>query len=503
MTANAQNLGQSVAKGQKTKLWQVIVIGSGFAGLGAAIKLREAGINDFIVLEKANELGGVWRENTYPGCACDVPSLLYSYSFAPNPHWSRVFAEQAEIKAYLQKVAQDYGVIPHIYMQQEMLDAAWDNQENLWRVKTQDQEYQARFVIMACGPMHEPVYPKIKGLADFKGTIFHSARWRHDYDLTGKRVAVIGTGASAIQFVPKIQPKVAELVLFQRTPQWILPKLDQALPPIAQKLFKHLPLTQLAMRGAIYTVFETLNGGMHHPNVMKQFQRLALFNLHKTVKDPVLRKKLTPNFIIGCKRVLQSNEWYPAMIQPNVTHVFEGVKEIKAHSIVGDDGVQRPVDAIILGTGFEISAPPIAQRVRGVTGKSMAEVWQGSPEGYMGTMVAGCPNGFLMFGPNLAVSSSAFLIIEAQLTYIVDALKQAEQYGLVKIEVDPVRQQQFNQTVQAALQNTVWNKGGCQSYFIDVNGRNSTLWPWSTIEMRKQLSRFNLDEYLCKTEVTA
>ncbi|HNL81669.1 MAG TPA: NAD(P)/FAD-dependent oxidoreductase, partial [Agitococcus sp.] len=220
MTANAQNLGQSVAKGQKTKLWQVIVIGSGFAGLGAAIKLREAGINDFIVLEKANELGGVWRENTYPGCACDVPSLLYSYSFAPNPHWSRVFAEQAEIKAYLQKVAQDYGVIPHIYMQQEMLDAAWDNQENLWRVKTQDQEYQARFVIMACGPMHEPVYPKIKGLADFKGTIFHSARWRHDYDLTGKRVAVIGTGASAIQFVPKIQPKVAELVLFQRTPQW-------------------------------------------------------------------------------------------------------------------------------------------------------------------------------------------------------------------------------------------------------------------------------------------
>jgi cation diffusion facilitator CzcD-associated flavoprotein CzcO len=349
---------------------------------------------------------------------------------------------------------------------------------------------------MACGPMHEPVYPKINGIQNFKGKIFHSARWQHEVDLTGKRVAVIGSGASAIQFVPKIQPKVAKLVLFQRTPQWVLPKMDQTLSPLMHQLFKRLPLTQLAMRGAIFSVFEALNGSMHHPKIMQQFQRLALFNLQKTVKDPVLRQKLTPNFIIGCKRVLQSNEWYPAIIQKNVEIVFDGVKEIRAHSLIADDGVEHEVDVIILGTGFEVSAPPIAQRVRGRSGKSMAQVWQGSPEGYMGTMVAGCPNGFLMFGPNLAVSSSAFLIIEAQLTYIVDALKQAQQQGIKVIEVDPVRQAQFNDTVQAALQNTVWNKGGCQSYFIDVNGRNSTLWPWSTLEMRKQLSRFNLNEYI-------
>lgn len=500
--ANLATVATAKTQQAEAKVWQVIIVGSGFAGLGAAIKLREAGITDFIVLEKANELGGVWRENTYPGCACDVPSALYSYSFAPNPNWSRVFAEQAEIKAYLQKVAVDYGVIPHIQMQKEMLDAAWDDSATLWRISTPQQHYQARFVIMACGPMHEPVYPNIKGLHDFKGAIFHSARWRHDIDLTGKRVAVIGSGASAIQFVPKIQPKVAKLVLFQRTPQWVLPKMDQTVSPLMQGIFKRLPLTQLAMRGTIFSVFETLNGSMHHPKIMQQIQRLALFNIHKTVKDPILRKKLTPDFIIGCKRVLQSNEWYPAITQANVDIVFDGVREIRANSIVGDDGVAHDVDVIILGTGFEVSAPPIAKRVRGRTGKSMADVWQGSPEGYMGTMVAGCPNGFLMFGPNLAVSSSAFLIIEAQLTYIVDALKQAQQHNLKVIDVDPARQAQFNDTVQAALQNTVWNKGGCQSYFIDVNGRNSTLWPWSTLEMRKQLSHFNLDEYIVTTGAT-
>ena len=305
--ANLHAIATTKTQHTESKVWQVIIIGSGFAGLGAAIKLREAGIHDFIVLEKSNELGGVWRENTYPGCACDVPSALYSYSFAPNPNWSRVFAEQAEIKAYLQQTARDYGVIPHIHMQQEMTDSAWDEQAKLWRITTAQQQYQARFVIMACGPMHEPVYPKINGINDFKGTIFHSARWQHEIDLTGKRVAVIGSGASAIQFVPKIQPKVAKLVLFQRTPQWVLPKMDQTLSPLMHQLFKRLPLTQLVMRGAIFSVFETLNGSMHHPKIMQQFQRLALFNLQKTVKDPVLRQKLTPNLLsvvsVFCNRM--------------------------------------------------------------------------------------------------------------------------------------------------------------------------------------------------------
>lgn len=475
---------------------EVIVVGGGFAGIGAAIKLCEAGITDFVLLEKAAEIGGVWRENTYPGCACDVPSSLYSYSFAPNPGWSRVFAGQAEIKDYLQSTAQRFGVMPHVRLHHEVLESAWDDVEKLWVLNTSAGEYRARFVIMACGPMHEPVYPRIPGIKEFAGTIFHSARWNHDYDLAGKRVAVIGTGASAIQFVPAIQPRVGKLTVFQRTPQWILPKMDQALPPLVQGLFKNLPLTQLALRGAVYGIFETLNGGMHHPRVMQQFQRLARFNIHRTVKDPAMRKKLTPDYIIGCKRVLQSNDWYPALVQPNVDVVAAGVREIRAHSILDENGREHEVDAIVLGTGFEVTAPPIAERVRGRSGRTMAEVWAGSPEGYMGTMVAGCPNGFLMFGPNLAVSSSAILIIEAQLAYIVDALKKAREQGILTIDVDPVRQAAFNQKVQAALQDTVWNKGGCTSYFIDANGRNSTLWPWTTLEMRKQLSAFPLEEYV-------
>lgn len=475
---------------------EIAVLGAGFAGIGAAIRFRQAGITDFVVLEKASEIGGVWRENTYPGCACDVPSALYSYSFAPNPKWSRVFAEQAEIKAYLQDTAQRFGVMPHVQLNHEMLESTWDDVHKYWIVKTNAGIFLARFIVMACGPMHEPIYPNIKGLKKFKGMTFHSAGWRHDYDLQGKRVAVIGSGASAIQFVPQIQPQVAQLTLIQRTPQWVLPKLDQSLPKMLQSLFKLAPLTQLTLRGAVYGVFETLNGSMQYPTLMKKIQRLALFNIHRAVKSEELRRKLTPDFVIGCKRVLQSNEWYPALVQPNVNVVHSGVSEIKGNTIIASDGSTHEVDAIILATGFEISTPQVAHRVRGRSGQSMADVWQGSPEGFMGTMTVDCPNAFLMFGPNSAVSSSALIIIEAQLNYIVDALKQIKLHKITTVDVNPESQVQFNIKVQDALQDSVWNTGGCQSYFLDANGRNSTIWPWSTFEMRYQLSRFKLKDYL-------
>ena len=482
-------------------LHDVIILGGGFAGLGAAIKLREAGIHDFLLLEKADELGGVWRENTYPGCACDVPSALYSYSFAPNPAWSRVFAGQAEIKRYLQTTASVQGVLAHVRFQHEALKAAWSDADGCWIIQTNQGEFRARFAIMACGPMHEPVLPQVQGLDNFAGEIFHSSRWRHDIDLRGKRVAVIGTGASAIQFVPEIQPVVGHLSVFQRTPHWVLPKMDQALPPLIQRLFKRLPLAQLAVRGAVFGIFETLNGGMQSVAAMKQFQRLAQFNLRRAVKDPELRRRLTPDYVIGCKRVLQSNDWYPALVQKNVDVISSALAEVRGKTLIAADGTEHEVDVIILGTGFEVAEPPIAKRVFNRHGKSMAAVWQGSPQGYMGTMVADCPNGFLMFGPNIAVSSSAFLIIEAQLAYIVDAITQARAQGITSIETDPVRSAEFNDRVQAALQDSVWNRGGCSSYFIDRNGRNSTVWPWSTLEMRRQLSRFNLDEYLVHKHV--
>ncbi|PQA31117.1 flavin-containing monooxygenase, partial [Amnimonas aquatica] len=361
-------------------LHEVIVLGGGFAGVAAAIKLREAGISDFLLLEKAGELGGVWRENTYPGCACDVPSALYSYSFAPNPGWSRVFAGQAEIKRYLQDTAERHGVMAHVRLHHEALAARWSDADACWHIDTPHGGFRARFVIMACGPMHEPVLPDVPGLDSFAGEVFHSSRWRHDIDLAGKRVAVIGTGASAIQFVPEIQPRVAWLTVFQRTPHWVLPKMDQHLPALVRRLFERLPLTQLAMRGTVYGIFETLNGGMRNVAAMKQFQRLARLNIRLGIGDAALRRKVTPDYVIGCKRVLQSSDWYPALAQPNVDVIASGLREVRGNTLVASDGSTCEADVIILGTGFEIAEPPIAKRVFNRDGRSMAEVWNGSPE---------------------------------------------------------------------------------------------------------------------------
>ena len=483
-------------KANNKNFYKVIIVGGGFAGLGAAIKLKEAGIEDFILLEKASEMGGVWRENTYPGCACDVPSALYSYSFEQNPTWSRVFAQQKEIKQYLFDVVNKYKVMPHVHLNQEALNAQWSDQDQCWIIQTNRGEFRSQFAILACGPMHEPVLPKVKGIKNFTGEIFHSSQWRHDIDLTGKRVAVIGTGASAIQFVPQIQPIVKQLTVFQRTAQWILPKSDMPLLAPIRAIFKLLPLTQQLLRGSVYGIFETINGGIQSPTAMKQFQKLAQWHLNHQIKNQQLREKLTPNFIIGCKRILQSNNWYPALAQNNVNVIASGLAEIKGDTLIAESGEQCEADVIILGTGFEIAEPPIANRVYNRFGQRMSDVWQGSPEGYMGTMVENCPNGFLMFGPNVAVSSSAFIIIEAQLAYIMSAIQQADQLGIKTIEPNPQITKSFNEKVQDALQTTVWNKGGCQSYFIDRNGRNSTVWPWTTFKLREKMKHFELGEYL-------
>ncbi|NIE95962.1 NAD(P)/FAD-dependent oxidoreductase [Acinetobacter sp. Tr-809] len=480
----------------KIEKFHVVIIGAGFAGIGAAIKLQQAGFTDFVVLEKADEIGGVWRANTYPGCACDVPSALYSYSFAPNPQWSRVFAQQQEIKTYIQNVAQQFDVQKYVRFGYEMLESAWDDQAKHWVVKTNQGLIHARFAIMAGGPMHQPVLPKIKGLETFKGAQFHSAEWNHAFDLNGKKVAVIGAGASAIQFVPEIQTQVEKLTLLQRTPQWVLPKMDQSLPKLAQALFKALPVTQRLTRYGVYGVFESLNSSMHHPKLVSQIERLAKLNIRLGVKDPALRAKLLPDFTIGCKRVLQSNQWYPALAKQNVEVLRCGVEEVRGNTLIASDGSEHEVDAIIFGTGFEVSNPPIAKQIRNKHGKSMDEVWQGSAKGYLGTVVEGCPNAFVMFGPNIAVSSSALIIIEAQLAYILDMLKKVQAQQIETVEIRAEVLEQYNDEIQAALKNTVWNTGGCSSYFIDRNGRNSTLWPWTTFEMRARLAQCDLNDYV-------
>ncbi|MFN3712245.1 MAG: flavin-containing monooxygenase [Alcanivoracaceae bacterium] len=474
---------------------EVIVIGAGISGIGAAIRLREQGETDFIVLEKAASLGGTWRDNTYPGCACDVPSALYSYSFAQNPHWSRVFAGQAEILDYVNDVAARHQVEGHIHYSEPAISTCWDERRCRWIVRTEKAEYHARAIISCAGYLHEPQIPDIPGLKDFSGTLFHSSHWNHDHDLRGERVAVIGTGASAIQFVPEIQPQVKQLVLFQRTPQWILPKPNQNMSGVAQNLLR-APFAMTALRAALYSGLEVFGIGFRKPMLLKQIEKIARAHINLTIKDPDLRAKLTPDYTLGCKRVLLSNNYYPALAQANVDVLATGVKEVRGNVVIGQDGSEREVDTIILGTGFHVSDPPIAEQVRGTDGRTLAELWNGSPEAYRGTTIAGFPNLFLVLGPNLAIgNNSAFIVIESQLSYAMGALKAMRDKNLARIEVREAVQRRYNNKVQKALQGTVWNTGGCSSYYIDRNGKNSIGFPWSSGTMQRLLQHFDLDSY--------
>jgi cation diffusion facilitator CzcD-associated flavoprotein CzcO len=466
---------------------EVIVVGAGFAGIGAAMTLRGIGI-DFLVLEKASEIGGVWRDNTYPDCGCDVPSSLYSYSFAPNPRWSRLFAKQAEILAYTVDTARQSGVLDHIRLRTELIRATWKDDRKHWHLETNDGDFTARFVVMACGPMHVPTIPEIKGMDSFTGAAFHSSRWDHSCDLNGKRVAVIGTGASAIQFVPEIQAKVKTLTLFQRTAPWILPKMDLAISPRWQAVFSAVPLVQSFFRWLLYLQFELLNSSLKYPRWVKRLQQIGLRNIRKGIQDPQLRAQVTPDFAIGCKRILMSNTWYRALAKPHV-QVVPGVAEIQGQRVIASDGSSCDVDVIIYATGFEVADPPIAQRIVGKQGMLLSAQWRGSPEAYLGTLAQDCPNLFLTFGPNLYTFSSAFVIIEAQLKFMASAIQAVQRNKMATMEVRADQLASYNKGVQSSLQRTVWNSG-CASYFIDRNGRNSTNWPWTTFYLRWRLRRF-------------
>lgn len=474
---------------------EVLVIGAGVSGIGAAIRLRGEGIHDFLVLEKADRLGGTWRDNTYPGCACDVPSALYSYSFAQKSDWSRVFADQPEILRYVEDVAARHGVERHIRYGEAVEDARWDEPTSRWIVRSAKALYAARVLISCTGYLHEPQMPDLPGLAEFPGALFHSSRWDHAHDLSGERVAVIGTGASAIQFVPRIQPQVSALRVYQRTPQWILPKVDTAMPGFAHRVLK-LPMARDALRSALYAGFEGFGTGFRHPALLEQVQRLAIRHLRRQVRDPALRGRLTPDYTLGCKRVLLSNTYYPALVQPNVEVLATGVKAVRGSVVVGQDGSEREVDTIILGTGFHVTDPPSAQHIRNADGRSLAELWAGSPQAYRGSTVSGFPNLFLVLGPNIGIGhNSAFIVIEAQLDYAMSALRQMRKRRLVRVDVRPDVQAAYNARVQDGLRTTVWNTGGCSSYYLDANGRNSTGFPWSTLEMRRLLARFDADSY--------
>jgi cation diffusion facilitator CzcD-associated flavoprotein CzcO len=483
---------------------KLVIVGTGFSGLGMAIRLKQEGEHDFVLLERAGDIGGTWRDNTYPGCRCDVPSHLYSFSFAPNPNWSSTFSPQEEILDYLKDCANRFGVTPHVRFDTELESAAWDDDAGLWRVETSEGPLTSDFLVAAQGPLSEPSLPEVPGLEDFEGTAFHSAQWDHDHDLTGERVAVIGTGASAIQFVPEVQPTVGKLHVFQRTAPWVVPHPNRPIKAWERSLYRLFPLAQLAMRAGIYWARELFVLLFRHPPVNRLLEQLPLRHMRSQIKDPELRRKLTPGYRMGCKRILPTDEWYPALAQPNVEVITGGVSEIRPDSVVAGDGTEREVDTIIFGTGFHVTDVPIANRIHGRDGRTLAETWNGSMQAYKGTTVAGYPNLFFLVGPNTGLGhTSIVFIIESQVEYVLDALKTMRLRGAGTLEVGEQAQAAYNAELDRMTEGTVWVTGGCTSYYIDRNGHNSALWPTYTWPFRRRLRHFDASAYTLSPRVPA
>ncbi|WP_236053375.1 flavin-containing monooxygenase [Streptomyces musisoli] len=487
---------------------RVAVIGSGFGGLGAAVRLRREGITDFVVLERADSVGGTWRDNSYPGCACDVPSHLYSFSFAPNPDWPRTFSGQRHIRAYLEHVTDLFGLRPHIRLDSEVKLMTWDNDNLRWNIETTRGSLSADVVVSATGPLSDPKIPEIPGLDSFPGKVFHSARWDHDYDLRGKRVAMVGTGASAIQIVPAIQPQVGRLTLFQRTPPWVMPRVDRAISGAERWLHRRLPVTAQARRGLLWGIRELqVQAFTRHPDELGLVERLARRNMTRAVKDPVLRAKLTPDYRIGCKRILLSSSYYPALARPNVDVVTGGLSEVRGSTLVAADGTEAEADAIIFGTGFHVTDMPIAERVVGKEGITLAESWKNGMQALRGAAAAGFPNWMTIIGPNTGLgNSSMILMIESQLNYMADYLRQLDVLGWspgphgtgggrTALDARPAAVESWNHRVQERMKRTVWNTGGCTSWYLDASGRNTTIWPGTTTEFRTATRRVDLAEY--------
>jgi cation diffusion facilitator CzcD-associated flavoprotein CzcO len=478
--------------------FEVAIVGTGFAGIGAAIRLKKAGIEDIVLLERADDLGGTWRDNHYPGLCCDIPSHVYSFSFALNKHWTRGFAPGWEIQAYLRHTAAQYAVTPKIRFSHEVLDASWDPEARLWRIHTSGDRFTSKFLVSAAGALSEPRTPDLPGLDRFQGKVFHSAHWDHDHDLAGERVAVVGTGASAIQFVPAIQPEVDRLDLYQRTPAWVIPRLDHQITGAEHFLLRWIPGSEALVRGALYWVLESRVVGFRRPPLMKVAERVARRHLNRQVSDRELRRKLTPDYTIGCKRILISDDYYPALDEPNVDVVTDGIAEIRERSIVSGDGSEREIDTIILGTGFHVTDPPIAERLRGRDGRTLAEHWTGgSMQAYLGTTISGFPNLFFLVGPNTGLGhNSMVFMVESQLKYVVDCLRTLRDHGAETVEVRREVEDAYNDWLQDHMRGTVWTAGHCQSWYLDEHGRNTTLWPSYSWSFRRRTRRFDPESYV-------
>nr|WP_198151216.1 NAD(P)-binding domain-containing protein [Kibdelosporangium sp. MJ126-NF4] len=479
---------------------RVAVVGAGFAGLGMAIRLKQLGIEDFVVLERADDVGGTWRDNVYPGAACDVPANLYSYSCAPDPGWTHTFPTQPEIQRYLRRCVAQFGLEPHLRLGHDVLAAEWNDDSTRWCVDTSKGQLTADLVVIASGPLSEPATPSIPGLEQFTGVTVHSANWVPSHDLKGKHVAVIGTGASAVQFIPEIQPDVARFYVFQRTPPWVIPRWDRTKSGVEKALFRRLPSMQRLARAVVYLWRESLILGLTvNTRMLKPVEWLARSHLRRQVSDPALRAALTPDYALGCKRLILSNDYFPAITRDNVELVTSGIDEVRRHSIVSADRTERVVDMIIFGTGFESAHSPIAGRLRGRNGRLLADIWHDTgAEAYLGTAIAGYPNLFMLLGPNtISGQNSTLLTMEAQVEYVIDALRFMDQAGVAAVEVRAEAQASFVVDVRRKMTGTVW-LSGCRSWYLDDRGRNTTLWPGFTRSFRQRTGRFDHESYVLR-----
>ncbi len=478
----------------------IAILGAGVAGLCMGIQLKKAGISSFKIYEKSDRVGGTWHDNSYPGANCDVPSHLYCYSFEPNPDWSRIFSPQAEIHRYLEGCAEKYGLLPHIQFGTEITGARFDERESAWRIRTDTgQEIVANVLVSGTGQLNRPHVPALPGFESFAGTHFHSARWNHSHDLSGRNVAVIGNGASAIQFIPCIAPMVKSLSIFQRSANWVIPRMDRAYTDTEKERFRRLPSLLWLVRALIYWSLEARFFGFFRGSWFgRKLEKAATQYLHAQIADPKLRALLTPDYPVGCKRILISDDYYQALTRQNVEVVGSHIERIERDVIVTADGVTRPVDTIIFGTGFETTSFLAPMQIEGLGGRKLEEVWRSGAEAYLGVGVSGFPNLFLLYGPNTNLGhNSIIFMIECQVRYVLQCIQALARNRTSRLDVRPEAMERYNERLQRDIQKTAW-AAGCNSWYKTESGKITNNWSGFTVEywwrtQRPDLRAFHAD----------
>jgi cation diffusion facilitator CzcD-associated flavoprotein CzcO len=473
----------------------VAVVGGGFGGVGAAAMLKRAGYDDVTVFERGERIGGVWHHNTYPGAACDIPSHLYEFSFAPNPRWSRRYAPQAEIQAYLEQIATTHGVRDRIRTSTEVLSARWDEPRDVWVLDTTAGTHEASVLVTACGQLSVPSVPALPGLDSFAGPAFHTARWDHDVDLAGKRVAVIGTGCSAIQVVPAIQPMVAQVDVYQRSPGWTFPKMDFPYSARAQRLFERFPVLTRLDRASIFYFQELAAAAMtSQPWLRPLLRKIAKRRIDKAIPDPALRAKVTPRDEIGCKRIMLTDDWYPTLTKRNVELIADRIAEITPNGVRTATG-ERPADVLVLATGFATHGFVAPMEITGAGGRRLSAAWADVPRAYLGLSVPEFPNMFLLYGPNTnGGSGSVVNTIEAGVNHVIAALRELDRADARRIEVTRAAADDFDRELRVALAGTVWHSG-CTNWYVDENGHDPNQWPWLWTTYRRRTAQLAPGSY--------